>query len=347
TPAPLDAAIPLPGMLLTVLVPFLDRARVFARYALLAGVGVYLLAGVAITRLRSRLLQGLLSLLLIFEVLPPRAGNLAFPPAPHPAYTWLSGQALNGQAVADLVSVHPATLGLFISGETIWSTTISRQATVAGASSVWPAQTRFLWDWLTTHEHPFWNSDLTTILRAYQVRYILLHMRSDWERGLLKEARSDPEIKAGQCFDPPAAPGPWNFPICVLEVLPSPTLNFNVLLSDGWSGREDWGVWAEGLTPRAQWIAPRRADYVIHIAGFPQCVPGREQSLTVEVNGTAIGAHQWQACGDWSADLHIPAALVRVGANDLVARVAYAVSPPGDTRKLSVGFTRLVVQVQP
>ena len=48
-PEPFDAAIPLPGMLLAAVVPLFERARVFARYILIAALGVYLLSGLAVT----------------------------------------------------------------------------------------------------------------------------------------------------------------------------------------------------------------------------------------------------------------------------------------------------------
>ena len=45
-PVPFDAAIPLPGMLLAAVVPLFERARVFARYILIAALGIYSAGGI-------------------------------------------------------------------------------------------------------------------------------------------------------------------------------------------------------------------------------------------------------------------------------------------------------------
>jgi hypothetical protein len=75
-------------------------------------------------------------------------------------------------------------------------------------------------------------------------------------------------------------------------------------------------------------------------------VPGKNQRITVEVNGTAVADHEWRDCEPWNASVDIPADMVRVGFNDLMFRYAYAEQSQaggGDPRKLSVGFSRLKV----
>ena len=47
-PAPFDDAVSMPGLLLAAVVPFFERARVLSRYALLAGIAVFLLAGLGL-----------------------------------------------------------------------------------------------------------------------------------------------------------------------------------------------------------------------------------------------------------------------------------------------------------
>ena len=84
------------------------------------------------------------------------------------------------------------------------------------------------------------------------------------------------------------------------------------------------------------------------LEAFPNCIPGRTQALTVEVNGTRLAEHTWANCDPWAAAITVPASLVRLGGNDVVIRPAYAVAPPdGDTRPLSVGFSKLRVDAEP
>jgi hypothetical protein len=176
-------------------------------------------------------------------------------------------------------------------------------------------------------------------------------MRGDWEKGILEEAKQNKEIRALQCFEPAASPGPWNYPICVLEVLPPSQPDLNLVLDDGWSGKEDWGVWAEGTTSRAFWVATEKAPNTLQVQVLPICQPGQYQDVSFEVNGETLATHRWNDCEPWSSALTVPASLIRLGRNDLVVRSEYAVRPidlgdqqSNDTRSLSVGFTRLRVE---
>ena len=348
--APFADAVPLPGLVLAALVPFFERARVFARYAFIGGIGVYLLAARGVMLPRKRWVSAALSLLLIFEVLPAPLQPAPLPTLPHPAFDWLKAQpAIPGQSVVDLVAGQPYTPVLFNGGETVWATRTHGQPTVSGASSVWPAYTSFLFHWLGAHEHSFWNLETVPILRFYDVRYILLHMRSEQEQAILEEARSNTELRFVDCF--PAVPGPWNYPICVLEVLPPRNANINPVLQDGWSGQEDWGVWAEGVESRALWVATAKQDHRLQIEAFPQCLDGQHQSIEIEVNGVAVGRHTWPNCDPWAGELVIPANAVRLGRNDMVIRSAYAARPidaadgqSDDTRSLSAGYIKLRVE---
>lgn len=347
-PAPFDTAIPLPGTLWVMLLPFAERARVFARYALAGGVGVFLLTGLGLSRVRRPWLRGTLALLILLEVLPAPLTREPFPPETHPAYAWLASQTMPGSSIADIAAAHPYTPVLLNEGQTVWATRGHGKPTLAGASSTWPAHTMWLFQWLATHEHAFWNADLVPILRFYDVRYVFLHLRGELEQGLLAEAQQNPELNLVNCFPAPATTTPWPYPICVLEVLPARHPNVNLVLEDGWSGQEAWGVWAEGTSSRAMWVAPEKRDYRLSIEGFPLCQPGQNQTLAIEVNGTALGDHTWTHCDPWSTELTIPAALVEVGANTIDLRMAYAAPPAdaqgGDTRQLSVGFSRLQVE---
>jgi hypothetical protein len=92
-PAPFDNAVAMPGLLLTAVVPFFERARVLSRYALLAGLAVFLLAGLGLDRLRVWWLRLIVAALLVFEVLPAPTLRYAFPPPSHPAFEWLRQQS--------------------------------------------------------------------------------------------------------------------------------------------------------------------------------------------------------------------------------------------------------------
>jgi hypothetical protein len=347
-PTPFDSAVSLPGLLLVAIVPLMERARVFARYMFVGAIGIFLLTALGLTLARRRWVRIALALLLVLEVLPSPLAALPFPPEPHPAFEWLKKQPMSGEGIADIVAAHPYTPVLLSDGETVLATLFHGKGTAAGASSVWPAATAFLNTWLSSHEHAFWNPDLVPILRFYGIRYILLHIRGDWEPGILAEAKQNEEIRPLQCFEPTATPGPWDYPICVLEVLPPAQPDINLVLEDGWSGREDWGVWAEGTTSRAFWIATEKTPSVLQVQAFPFCQPDRHQSVSFEVNEEILATHRWNDCEPWSSTLTVPASIVRLGRNDLTVRSEYAIRPidldngqGSDTRSLAVGFTRL------
>ncbi len=352
-PAPFDAAVPLPGMLFAAIVPFVERARVFARFAFTASFGVFLLAALGLTSFRNRWLRLGLAALVLVEVIPAPLQPAPFPPEPHPVFVWLTQQSMPQESIADLVAGHPFTPVLLNEGDAVWATRVHGKPTVAGASSIWPAHTMFLFQWLATHEHAFWSPDLAPLLRFFRTRYILLHMRGEWEQGILAEAEQNQEIKLIKCFDPPQDHGPWSYPICVLEVLPPANPNLNLVPKEGWSGAEAWGVWAEGTTAKAYWVATAERAHTLQVEAFPMCVDGQPQTMQLEVNGQMVASHPWTGCETWKQDVVIPASLVHLGANELVIKSDYAASPNDvtkgqnpDTRQLSAGFTKLRVDQQ-
>ncbi|HEX8682467.1 MAG TPA: hypothetical protein VF707_09150, partial [Ardenticatenaceae bacterium] len=351
---PFDESFSLPGMLLAALVPFLERARVFARFALVGSLGLFLLAGAALSKVNNRYLQWALAALLVVEVVPPPLPSLPFPGATHPAFDWLAQQPLaEGQSIVDLVGAHPHTPVLMNLGESVWATRLHGKPTVAGASSVWPAETMFLFQWLANHPHAFANPDLAPALRFFGARYVLLHMRGDLEQGILEEARQNQEVSFVECFSPASEPGLWSYPICVLEVLPPINPNVNLMLEDGWSGQEAWGVWAEGTSSRSLWVATARREHLLIVELFPNCIEGQRQRVVFQVNGTPVGEHAWENCEAWSGEFAVPASLVQRGANDLLVQSDFAARPVAaegqsqDTRELSVGFSRLKIEPAP
>jgi hypothetical protein len=347
---PLDHAIPLPGYLLTVVAPFVERGRMFSRYALVAVFSVYLLASLALSRVSNRWLRLPLAVLVVLALLPPRLPALQWPPQPHPGFQWLGEQVQPGEGIVNVVAVHPSTMSIHIGGDTLLAAQWHDVPTASGSAGVKPNHEAFLENWLATHPHPFWQPDLPQILRSYSVRYIAIQMLGEWEEQLWQEAQVAEWFQPVGCFAPSDSRIPWPWPLCVVEVPPAANPRFNVLLHEGWSGMEAWGVWAEGVASRAQWVSTASTAQKLELSVFPFCLPGQNQQIKVEVNGVQLLSHDWQDCEPWSTSVNIPAELVRVGANDLTVYSAYAASPSDvpnsgseDTRQLSLGFSALHV----
>jgi hypothetical protein len=130
----------------------------------------------------------------------------------------------------------------------------------------------------------------------------------------------------------------------VLEVLPNISPTVNLVPEDGWSGQEKWGIWAIGPASHGLFIATTRTAHQLALQAFPNCRPDRLQSLAVEVNGQVLAQYTWSNCDPWATSITIPDSLVRLGGNEVTLRPAYAAPPAtGDTRPLSVGFTRLEI----
>jgi hypothetical protein len=349
-PPPFDTAVPLPGLLLSILVPFWERTRVFARYALLASVGLYLLTALSLARVRHAWARGLLAALLVIELLPPPSDNAPFPPVEHPAFAWLRQHADPAQGIVDLDAWQPDRLYLPNRGPTLLATGYHRRPTVAGASSILPAHVAFLDQWLSAHPHPFAVAAFAPLWRYTGVRYILFHISGGYAQALLGEAAQNPDLQDRGCFDPPPRRSPWAYPMCIFEVTSWPVPDFNILPQAGWSGAEEWGRWVEGTVGRGTWMAPQHVPYRLKIETFPICDASRPQHLAVEVNEATLATHAWQGCELWSAEMQIPAQQIEIGWNALVLRSAYAARPVdltggknSDTRWLSVGVQRLEV----
>jgi hypothetical protein len=346
---PFDTALPAPGLLLSAVLPFWEGARVSARYVLVGGIGVSLLAGLGIMAMRKVWLQLLLAGLLIVELLPPPTRQVPFPPPSHPAFDWLSQQQIAPEGIIDLATWPRDTLYLLIGGNPLWATEYHGQPTVAGASSVWPAHITFLGHWLQSHPGAFSNPDLAPLLRQYRVRFLLFHMLGPYAEEMLQEARQNPEMLNLRCFESSSSRGPWDYPICVFEV-EAGNPNFDVLFREGWSCAEDWGRWAEDTQARAQWVATSAGPYRIDLQAFPLCVPGQFQELAVVVNGKELARNTWTNCDPWITQIAVPSSQIKVGWNDLDLRSKYALKPDEvnsmqsvESRRLSIGVTKLRV----
>jgi hypothetical protein len=257
-------------------------------------------------------------------------------------------QSVAPQGIIELATTSGYRLELPAGGSTIYATIYHNQPTVSGAGSVLPAQVGELQKWLVSHAHPFQDPEFMVLLSYYRLRYVLLDMNGGWENEALREANQNQNLTPVQCFQPGAG-ALWVRPICVFEFRLESRPKFNLLLREGWSGAEDWGRWIDGTSAKALWIITAPAGQRLTIEVFPQCVENRRQRLWLEVNGTTIGDHQWENCEPWHAQIELPSNVLRLGANELVLRAAYAAQPKdgNDPRALSVGVGQLSVQNVP
>ncbi|MDW8064566.1 MAG: hypothetical protein RMK32_02905 [Anaerolineae bacterium] len=344
-PFPFDSGVPLPGFFFSAVVPFWESARTVSRFAVLGMLGVVVLAGIALARLPG-IVRILLSILWVVEILPHPTGNVPVPFQPHPAYQWLAGQSVKpGEGIVDLS--YPA---LKIGGEILWATELHGKPTVSGAGSFWPEHVFSLWNLLASDPMSLSRPQIGLIFRQYGVRYLFLHMVGEKEKDLWAMTQSNPAFQPVGCFEPLPSPNPWPYPICVAEARAEDS-PIQVILGQGWSGQEEWGIWAEGMLSTAKWISARKQDYVLRIGAFPLCVPVQRQQISITVNGEKIGSYQWEECELWETEIPIPKSVVRIGWNEIVFQYAYARSPAEvtqgqnpDSRILSVGFTVLEVK---
>ncbi|MGH2538394.1 MAG: hypothetical protein ACRDHL_13440, partial [Candidatus Promineifilaceae bacterium] len=221
-PDPFGAAVPLPGLLLAAVVPYWEGARVMARYLLLAGLGLFLLAGFGLSRLRHNWLKVFLSAGLLFEIVPHAQNGQPFPPQSHPAFAWLQQPAAADGAVIDLQVPAPHTFDLAGGGAIVWATYIHDRPTMAGTSAFFPDSTTHLRAWLLAHPHPFDEPDFAAKLRNVRVRFLVVHMGTSLSHALVAEASGNKQFGPPHCLAPAKGPSPWLYPICIIEVL-SPT----------------------------------------------------------------------------------------------------------------------------
>jgi len=349
-PPGLTDVVPLPTLTLATFVPFFAQARVLARYALLSGIAVFLLAGFGLDQVKRQWIRLILAALLVVEVVPPPTQSYEYPPPSHPAYEWLRQQSLGANGIVEFTTDPELRLELSLGGPAIWATNTHQQATVGGASSIIPGHVAYLMRWLAEHPEPFEHPDFVSLLRYFRVIYMVLTMSGGGQEKSLAEAKLNQELRFVQCFAPTSQALLYDNQICVLEVLPSRTPNLNLLFREGWSGPEEWGRWIDGTEAKASWIATGKGPHYLHVQAFPYCVSGQQQQVSVEVNGTPVAEHQWTDCEPWSTNTAIPVGLIPIGPNDVVIRTDYAVQPIdssggeiGDPRNLSVGFTELRV----
>jgi len=341
-PPPFISGVPLPGLILTAVVPFWEGARTVSRYAVVGMLGATVLAGVALDRL-PKVARALLIVIWLVEILPNPTANVPVPTQPHPAYAWLAEQDLAPwQGIADLV--YPTVLR---GGQVIWATVLHKKPIVSGGGSFMPEHTFMLWDYFLTDQQALSRGDTPLVLEQYGVRYLFLHVRGNREREMWAMVQDNPGFGPIKCFDPLQGPTPWPYPICVAEVSAGNSVT-NLLLRDGWSGIEPWGVWANSTSAWATWYAVKQEGYRLHISAFANWLPGKRQSMRITLNGREVGTYCWEAGETIEDEIEMPPEAVIIGRNHLGFDFEYADLPRDpesgaivDSRPLSVGFTRL------
>lgn len=346
-PAAFAESLPLPGMILAILVPFFEGARVTARYAFVAAPGIVLFAALALERLRWPLLKVVVVGIVLLSVLRTPLRGVPFPPPGHPAFDWLATQQLSdGGSILEIVSPENNLFIPMFGGEALWATRLHHQPIAHGGGSVLPGHVAYLRDWMAVNASPLPGDDFAWMLNSYGVELVLVHIRRDSDRQFIDNA-----LAAGfeqvDCFEPSSAGPPWNYPICVLRVPRMSPANFNVRPIDGWSGAEDWGRWAETTEASLQWITTDEDGATLAVEAFPYCDPGTPQSVEFVVKEQVVGEHSWTDCDAWQGQIVVPPDLETIGPNEMVLRFRRADRPIDltdganpDIRELSVGFTR-------
>ena len=335
---------PLPGFMLTAVVPFWESARVASRYAFITVLGLLPLAAKGINLL-PKVVKYIVAIIWLLEFLPVTYQEQPATTPLHPAYTWASQHIQHNESIVEIQ--FPS---LRIGGDIAYATLSSDIPTVSGVGSFWPQHTFALWDYLLLNPNAWRKEETVTILRTYHVRYVMVYMFGDKEQHLIEDMKQNQQLQFVNCFDAPSSPTPWPTPICIVEVLGRPK-TVALLRTQGWSGEESWGVWAEGTRSEADlWITERK-EVKLTLEVFPHCVPLRFQSLTIQVNGRPLVTHQWHDCSSWTGEITIPLSLLNMGKNQIEFHYAYAARPAdvtqgqnGDTRWLSVGFTKLEIE---
>jgi hypothetical protein len=221
---PFDRGIPLPGFLLAAVVPFFESARVMARYVMVAELGLVVVAAIGLQHMPAAG-RWLLALVWVVEGLPWSTGP-GVPITtlkPHPAFEWLAAQPMaEGENIIDIT--YPTVM---LGGEILYATQFHHKPTVSGVGSFIPQNVRLLWKYLIddSAQHggqAMGGQDIVAMLGQYNVRYVLFHIKDAKSNVMWSLAQRNPELRAIRCFDPAPGPSPWNYPICIAEVLPLP-----------------------------------------------------------------------------------------------------------------------------
>lgn len=321
-----------PSLLLWAVVPFYEAAGTVWRFIALTALGMFTGGAEAWSRIASRGLRRGLAALWLLEALMRPIPTLPWPYAPHPAFEWLRQNPEPGAVIDAFADYTP---GLHLSRVAVMATEYHRRPTMSGFPPFHPRWIEALQRGrgLLFQHRPDW-------LGRHGFRFLVVHHPPpDWR----KWGWPFPLIR---CFDPPPVPSPWDYPICIFRIPDrgEPEIT-NLLLLDGWSGPEAWGLWAEGTEARALYLTERGGGpATLEVVAFPLCQAGAVQRIEAFFDGRGLGEELFLDCGERRIRWEIPAETIRRGVHEVRFRFAYAAPPStGDTRALSVGFRRIWV----
>lgn len=329
--------LPLPGFL-WILLPFAEGGRAMVRYLFVAAPGLFLAAGYALSQIPGRAIRWALGVLWAAEyILTPAVWK---PLSPHPALEWLARQPGQG-AVFSLDRT-----GMAWSPRELWGTLLHGRPILHGYGSWVPPHLEALTDSMLNGRFDFAVGEL----RQLGMEYLLVHRDGPLAETLYGWASQSPLLTPVGCFAPPAGTSPWSGEICVFRSVPPPEARRFVFLN-GWALPEDWGIWAEGETASLMFWLEGKREAVLEFSAFPLCVPGERQRMEIWVNGSLWKSVPFEDCDTMDFRERIPEGMLR-RYNLLSFRFAYARAPAeipglgsGDTRRLSVGFPRLRIEL--
>ncbi|RME33280.1 MAG: hypothetical protein D6793_09980 [Thermoflexia bacterium] len=331
--------LPMPGFL-WVLIPFAEGGRTMVRYLFVAAPGLFLAAGYGLSQIRWRALRWAMGILWATDfLLTPVVWK---PLASHPALEWLASQP-SGGAVFSLDRT-----GIAWNPRELWGTLLHGHPALHAYGSWIPPHLGSLTDRLLNGRFDFAIGELQQL----GMEYLLVYRDGPLAETLYQWAEASPLLTPVQCFAPPAETSPYSSPICVFQTT-SPPASRHFIFLDGWALPEDWGIWAEGERSDIMFWLEGGKRVVLEFSAFPLCAPPLQQRLEIWIN-----SHPWKAVTFSSCDLlefreAIPETLLR-RYNLLSFHYAYAKVPAdipalqsSDSRRLSVGFVRLRVDLAP
>lgn len=347
-PIDLANAIPAPGYLMTIFVPFWEGARVSARFSLVAYLGLLAIVATGFEHMPRWLAVILLAIWLV-EMWPMHTRQSPLDVTNlHPAYQWVNDQTLNAED--GIIDVREQILH---GGEPLLSSIQTKVPTASAIGSFLPAQSRFLFvtsgNWLDLPPN-----ELRLLLRSYDVRFILVHDISVDGQGrpIFEHLMSHSNIFDPQgCFDSISEViSPWAYTICVFEIDDHPSLR-NAHPTVGWGELEPWGMWMTSETAVLRFVATQKTAYRGSFEAFPHCIDGMVQSVSFDIDDEPLHTYTWNACETMNVKIDIPVERISIGWNELTISTNYAISPAdlnqsGDQRRLSIGINRLKIEKQ-
>lgn len=351
TPSPpgaLAQAVPAPGWLLAIALPGWESARVSARFALVVGLALSALSALVVDRVRP-LGRLALATLILFETWPPATGNHPTPTTVHPADAWVAAHREAGAdwSVLDL-SDEPATAPITLGGRPTYAGALAGLPIASGFSSFMVRHFAELLNHIGLDEAWLTDKRTPSFLRQLRIGYVLIHRVVGGNNRVWDAVRGSPYLVAEGCYKGDPSTDVWRWEICVARArwLDETIPPVDIIPDYAWSS-EAWGAWSLGTRSEAGWISRDTVDHVLRIDAFTPCLPDARQALTVTVNAVTVATMRWDACEARSMAITVPAALVKLGWNDVAFTTALPMPIPNDGRVVGAGFTRVTFSPAP